>query len=411
MLLPFMARPLYGAFGTHYKSEQAYYSFATCKGLVSLQAHSVSSLLPDAFNALMVEALNYRDPETDESPTHFVMLHGDIAPENWWLDTMLEEIERTGVGILSAVVPIKSLELDDTSTAVGRLNKRFSKFQRMTTADTLKLPETFFPSDVCEGNDRLLLNTGLMVVDLRQDWVRPWFATGGFRFETDCWQTENGTWRHLTLPEDWLFSFDAQEKYGVKVAATTKVRVIHYGEAGFANRYPASEKVAISGWLKPEEAEALKQAAIGKDVLEVGCYEGLSTAHMAPVAKSVTVVDTFDSRETPGGEPETLATFKKNMERLSLKITIHEGTFEDVLPKLDQSFDLIFLDADHSYESTSRAISLSLPLLRPEGLLALHDHSWEYPGVQQAVKELSGKTLLQAGALVVIKPEEAVSWA
>ncbi|MHA1290479.1 MAG: class I SAM-dependent methyltransferase, partial [Candidatus Thorarchaeota archaeon] len=49
-------------------------------------------------------------------------------------------------------------------------------------------------------------------------------------------------------------------------------------------------------------------------------------------------------------------------------------------------FDLVFLDADHSYESTLADINAWLPLVKTGGWLTGHDYERE-PGVKQAVTE------------------------
>ena len=53
---------------------------------------------------------------------------------------------------------------------------------------------------------------------------------------------------------------------------------------------------------------------------------------------------------------------------------------------LDQSLDLVFIDADHSYTHVREDILRYSPKLRPGGLLTGHDI--DYPGVNQAVREL-----------------------
>lgn len=60
------------------------------------------------------------------------------------------------------------------------------------------------------------------------------------------------------------------------------------------------------------------------------------------------------------------------------KVVVHVGRFETVLPTLArESFDLVFIDGHHSYESVRQDIGLALPLLKPGGTIALHDYGRE----------------------------------
>lgn len=47
--------------------------------------------------------------------------------------------------------------------------------------------------------------------------------------------------------------------------------------------------------------------------------------------------------------------------------------------------DLVFLDADHSYEAVAADIQAWAPLVKPGGILCGHDINW--PGVSRAVRE------------------------
>ena len=52
----------------------------------------------------------------------------------------------------------------------------------------------------------------------------------------------------------------------------------------------------------------------------------------------------------------------------------------------DGSLDIVFIDADHSYESVKKDIIKYTPKLKKNGLLTGHDI--DYPGVNKAVHEL-----------------------
>jgi predicted O-methyltransferase YrrM len=64
-----------------------------------------------------------------------------------------------------------------------------------------------------------------------------------------------------------------------------------------------------------------------------------------------------------------------------------KGCSYDVVDQLpNNSMDLIFIDADHSYESVKKDIVAYTPKLKDNGILSGHDI--DYPGVNKAVREL-----------------------
>ena len=64
-----------------------------------------------------------------------------------------------------------------------------------------------------------------------------------------------------------------------------------------------------------------------------------------------------------------------------------QGYSYDVADQLpDNSIDLIFIDADHSYDAVKKDIKVYTPKLKDHGILAGHDI--DYPGVNKAVSEL-----------------------
>jgi predicted O-methyltransferase YrrM len=92
------------------------------------------------------------------------------------------------------------------------------------------------------------------------------------------------------------------------------------------------------------------------------------------------------------------------------------GRSDEILPVLaPEQFDLIFIDADHSYEGVRADIELSLPLLRPGGVLAFHDYTREERpegegwsgdlelGITRAVHEFFDEPDEVVGTLAVIR--------
>ena len=50
--------------------------------------------------------------------------------------------------------------------------------------------------------------------------------------------------------------------------------------------------------------------------------------------------------------------------------------------------DMVFIDGGHDYTTVALDIAIAYSLLVPGGLLCGHDFSNDWPGVQQAVREL-----------------------
>lgn len=184
-----------------------------------------NSLLAHTFNQCWCFALNLRRQRT---VTHFAMLHADIVPNNWWLDVLLDEIERTGADMLSAIVPIKSRD-GVTSTAIGDPRDSFQR-RRLTMREVMKLPKTFDVAD-CGFPDRaLFVNTGCWICDFRKPWVEKiWF-----QIQDRITKNEEGLFVPEVAPEDWDFSRRVAEMGG-KVMATRKVKLSHFGPRGHRN--------------------------------------------------------------------------------------------------------------------------------------------------------------------------------
>jgi len=59
----------------------------------------------------------------------------------------------------------------------------------------------------------------------------------------------------------------------------------------------------------------------------------------------------------------------------------------------EKYFDLVFLDADHTYEALMNDIKTWLPLVRDGGLLTGHDYGGKHAGVKKAVDEIFGEEI------------------
>ncbi len=156
-----------------------------------------------------------------------------------------------------------------------------------------------------------------------------------------------------------------------------------------------SSAQGVEGFMHFQELSELVKLADGKDVLEVGSFRGLSAWCMAHVAKSIVCVDTF--KANTAGQVQwqnytTLEEFDRNLAEFD-NVTRIPMTSESANNALtaDASYDFIFLDAMHTYESVKEDIARWWRRLNPGGALALHDYAHDhFPGVQQAVDDVFG---------------------
>jgi predicted O-methyltransferase YrrM len=159
---------------------------------------------------------------------------------------------------------------------------------------------------------------------------------------------------------------------------------------------PLTQQLGIEGFLHPAEMEELVHLGINRDVLEIGSFKGLSSYCLALSAKSLLCVDTFRANSAGQVQEDQLTTidqFRKNTDRFK-NVSCIIGTSEETERIVDRSFDLIFLDAMHTYEDVKNDIGRWWKHLRANGIMAFHDYGHDhFPGVKQAVDEVFGSQI------------------
>lgn len=176
---------------------------------------AASSLLANAFNACYAEALNRRPVVT-----HFLLLHADVVPlDAQWPLTLVAEMESVKADVLSVVLPIKS-ETGLTSTALETGDRW--RPRRLTTTEMQERPVSWTAPD-------LLVNSGLLLVDLR----RPWVEDVCFSIHDEL-RRRDGKWVAEVEPEDWAFTRQCRN-FGASVWVTRVVRALHIGRKSWRN--------------------------------------------------------------------------------------------------------------------------------------------------------------------------------
>lgn len=171
-----------------------------------------------------------------------------------------------------------------------------------------------------------------------------------------------------------------------------------------------AEAIGVTGFLHCSELEQLIDLACGKDVLEIGSYRGLSAWGMAQTAHSLFCVDTFcacTNGQRQESSPQTLDPFLKAVSRYR-NVRHFVGTSEQAHHQAHPiggntelgafvphgQFDMIFIDAMHTYPEVLADLQRWYPRVKDGGILAMHDYGHDhFSGVKQAADEFFGKEL------------------
>jgi predicted O-methyltransferase YrrM len=149
--------------------------------------------------------------------------------------------------------------------------------------------------------------------------------------------------------------------------------------------------------------------ALGRQVraLEVGTWLGTTAKALANAGATVHCVDTWagspgDVTEAlvkeAGGPDAVYAEFVKRMgPQLDKTIFPFRGTSAENAAKYWDKFDIIFIDADHSYEAVKADIEHWWPHLADDGIMVGHDFATQGSGVSEAVTERFGEDIRTFG--------------
>lgn len=153
-------------------------------------------------------------------------------------------------------------------------------------------------------------------------------------------------------------------------------------------------KMPRGSWSTPTQdvVMLLKLAlcARPKRLLEIGSFRGYTALYLAqnsdPDARVVTV-DRY---------PEHGEAYRQTTEASRIERRIGETSPALFSRDAPASYDLIFIDADHTYEGVCRDTELALPLVSRGGYIAWHDYAnWGYfngyNGVPEYLRELYGR--------------------
>ena len=212
------------------------------RGIPTLVRRHDVSLLNFNFNTLFADALNMKK---EIGITHWLLMHDDLWPEDppeWWtkadkdgnptdpcwLEVMLDTMSERGLDVLATNNAIKNRD-GETSTA-------FEAEDGSSEPCRIPMP-SFSDRDVWTRDNvpagmRLLINTGLMLIDMRRPWVD---SFPGFSSVDKIKRKHDGSAEAYVVPEDWSFS-RWLDKNQIPYGCTNTIVTCHVGSYVYKNR-------------------------------------------------------------------------------------------------------------------------------------------------------------------------------
>ncbi len=197
----------------------------------------------------------------------------------------------------------------------------------------------------------------------------------------------------LYWAKGWMGDIPGARKHILKCLEYQRENPAYLRDTQFYFDYAANN---IAGWMSfAEQLFLFENARNMESVIELGSWKGKSThALLSSKCPKVVAVDTWKgSQFEPEAHAEAasgsvFADFKKNVGHFT-NLEIIEGDINDVVNTIpDKSFDMVFIDAGHTYEEVKNDIRKWKGKARI--LLCGHDYVSGWPGVIQAVDEELG---------------------
>ncbi|MDL2208515.1 O-methyltransferase [Parabacteroides sp. OttesenSCG-928-O15] len=135
----------------------------------------------------------------------------------------------------------------------------------------------------------------------------------------------------------------------------------------------------LSGHLQGRILKMFCRMLSPKRVLEIGTYTGYATLCLAEGLAEDGRVDTIEIND----EMEDFIRKYLDQSPLSEKIRLHIGDAMEIIPGLEETYDLVFIDADKRLYSNY--YDLVFPLIRPGGIILADNTLWDGKVVEETV--------------------------
>ncbi len=135
----------------------------------------------------------------------------------------------------------------------------------------------------------------------------------------------------------------------------------------------------LSGHLQGRMLKMFCRMLSPKRILEIGTYTGYATLCMAEALPEDGIIDTIEIND----ELEDFILKQFNQSTDKNKIRLHIGDATEIIPSLNEIYDLVFIDADK--RDYSAYFDLVFDKIRPGGLIIADNTLWDGKVVEEVV--------------------------
>lgn len=155
----------------------------------------------------------------------------------------------------------------------------------------------------------------------------------------------------------------------------------------------------LSGHLQGQFLEIISKLMRPQRILEVGTMVGYSTICLAKGLAKEGILHTIELRESDA------ATAQQNFERAGLShfIQLHIGNAKAIIPQLNETWDLVFLDADKT--GYAEYYTLIKPRLRNGGLILADNVLFHGEVLSEEIKGKNAKAIQAFNEMIAADDE------
>jgi caffeoyl-CoA O-methyltransferase len=155
----------------------------------------------------------------------------------------------------------------------------------------------------------------------------------------------------------------------------------------------------LSGHLQGQFLEIISKLIQPKRILEIGTMVGYSSICLAKGLAADGVLHTIELRE----EDAAIARINFAKAGLQQKIQLHVGNAVEILPQMEETWDLVFMDADKTgYETYYRLVK---PRLKKGGIILADNVLFHGDVLQEEIKGKNAKAIHAFNEMVAADDE------